>query len=95
MWKLDPVPEHCKRETAETKPKVEANARRAVFDNAIQTKIQIIDVDCWMRESDGLKADHIVSKMEIVDIVVELKGKDILHAIDQIVATSEKWRNTS
>jgi hypothetical protein len=95
MSKPDPVPTHCKRETTETKPKVEANARRAVFDNTGQSKIVIIDIDCWIRESESLKADYIVIKPQVVDVVVELKGSNIRHAIKQILATSERWRRSS
>jgi len=38
-------------------------------------------------------ADHIVSKPDVVDVVVELKGKDIGHALEQILATSAKWKD--
>jgi len=95
MSKHDLVPEHCLSETSGTKVKVEANARRAIFDNADNATIQIIDVDCWMQGSKGLKADYLVLKSQMVDVVVELKGSDIRHAIRQIVATSEQWRNAT
>ena len=95
MSKLDSVPAHCKTPTKETKPKVEAHGRRAIFDNSSRAKIFKIDVDCWIRETESLKADYIVVKPQVVDVVVELKGSDIRHAIEQIVATSERWRNVS
>ena len=95
MSKPDPVPEHCKRATTETRPKVEAKARKAVFDNAVHANIQIIDVDCWITGSVSLKADYIVIKPQVVDIVVELKGSDIRHAIKQVVVTTEQWRSAT
>ena len=95
MLKPDPIPERCVIETSVTKIKVEANARRAVFDNADRATVQIIDVDCWISGSEELKADCIVVKPQVVDIVVELKGSDIRHAIRQIIATSQRWRSAS
>jgi len=41
---------------------------------------------------DTRKADFIVSKPGVVDVIVELKGKDIYHAKDQIVATLSFWK---
>ena len=95
MSKPDTIPEHCASETNDTKVKVEANARRAVFNNAGKATIQIIDVDCWIRESEGVKADYVVIKPKVVDVVVELKGSDIRHAIEQVIATSKRWRSVS
>jgi hypothetical protein len=82
MSKPDTVPVQCKTETNETKPKVQANGRKAVFDSAERTRIVKIDVDCWISESESLKADYVVIKPRVVDVVVELKGSNIGHAIE-------------
>src|SRR5208282_4656870 len=55
--------------------------------------IRRIDLDCWIPSTDEVKADYIVSKPVVVDVIVELKGKDIAHAVEQIVATLVKWKN--
>jgi hypothetical protein len=51
-----------------------------------------VDVDCWIAASDVLKADYIVSKPGIVDVIVELKGQDTDHAAKQILSTLAKWK---
>ena len=95
MSKLDFVPSHCQRETDETKPKVEANGRKAVFNNNDKALVHLIDVDCWIQGSEGLRADYIAVKPTVVDVIVELKGSDIPHAIQQIAATAQHWRESS
>lgn len=95
MSKLESVPKHCMQSHDSSKVKVEAHGRRAVFSNVERLSILVVDVDCWQPGSDGLKADHVVVKPQVVDIVVELKGSDILHAIQQILATAGAWRRAS
>ena len=45
-----------------------------------------------LAKDTGPKADRIVSKPGVVDVVVELKGKDIDHALKQILATCVRWK---
>ncbi|MCW3640473.1 hypothetical protein [Burkholderia cenocepacia] len=40
-----------------------------------------------------LCADFVVSKVAVGDIVVELKGKDVAHGIDQVLATAQLYLN--
>jgi hypothetical protein len=47
--------------------------------------------DCFF-EKDQKVADYIVSKPGLVDVIVELKGSDIMAAVEQIVATITVWR---
>jgi len=95
MSKPDFVPARCLSESRVTKVKVEANTRRAVFDNGDNAQVWIVDVDCWIPGPEGLKADYVVFQPQIVAIVVELKGSDIRHALQQVIATSTRWRDTS
>ncbi len=95
MSKPDSVPERCTASHNESKVKVEARGRRAVFSNSERASILVIDVDCWLSEVEGIKADHVLVKSEIVDVVVELKGSDISHAVQQILATADSWRRAS
>ncbi len=46
----------------------------------------------FRRPEQTAKADYIVSKPGFVDVIIELKGKDIAHAAEQIVATLLKWK---
>jgi len=71
---------------------VEENGRKAVFLNPEKAPIKKVQVDGCLIVSDTLRADYIVSKPGVVDVIVELKGKDISHARDQIVATLPYWK---
>jgi hypothetical protein len=92
MSKPDPLLESCTKTRTDSKVKVEARTCKAVFNNPERTEIKIVDLDCWLANDIGPKADHIVSKPDVVDVVVELKGKDIDHALEQILATCAKWQ---
>ena len=93
MSKPDTLLESCTTTRTDSKIKVEAHTRKAVFDNSERSEIKIIDVDCWLAADAGPKADRIVSKPGVVDVVVELKGKDIDHALEQVLATCTKWKD--
>ena len=84
--------DRCTQTHRESLVKVEANGRKAVFENHRQEEILVTDVDCWLPESGETKADYVISKPLVIDVIVELKGKQIDHAISQIVATVQKWR---
>ena len=81
----------CIVTVTDSKPKVEENGRRAIFLNDDRQEIKKVRVDgCLV--SSGLRADYIVAKPRLLDVIVELKGRDIYHARDQIVATLPFWR---
>ena len=92
MSKPDRLPESCIATKDDSKIKVEANAVKAIFDNSDRAEIKIVDVDCWLSKETGPKADRVVSKPGVVDVVVELKGKNIHHAMEQVLATCDKWK---
>jgi hypothetical protein len=93
MSNLDPSLQACTEELNDSKITVKRDGRRATFDNADRATIKRIDVDCWIPSTGTVKADYVVSKPGVVDIIVELKGKDIAHAVEQIVTTLSKWKN--
>ena len=92
MSKPDDRLASCTETRTDSKIRVESHSQKAVFDNSDRAEIRIIDVDCWLAAETGPRADRIVSKPDVVDIVVELKGKNIRHALDQISATCQRWR---
>jgi hypothetical protein len=92
MSKRNPSPADCIQTVYDSKPKVEENGRKAVFLNPERAPIKKVRVDGCLIVSDTLKADYVVAKPGAVDVIVELKGKDIHHAKDQIVATLPFWR---
>lgn len=84
--------ERCTEELTHPKVTVKANGRTATFLNPDRAKIKRIDIDCWLFSSESAKSDFLISKPGTVDVIVELKGKDIHHAIEQILATLTLWR---
>jgi hypothetical protein len=93
MSNLDPLLQGCTEESKEPKITVKRDGRRATFQNPERETIKRVDVDCWIRSTETVKADYIVSMPGVVDVIVELKGKDISHAVEQVVATLAKWKN--
>lgn len=83
----------CIRVVHEFKPKVEENGRKAVFLNPQREEVRKVQVDGCLINGSNPRADYIVSKPGVVDVIVELKGKDIFHARDQIMATIPIWRS--
>jgi hypothetical protein len=92
MSNPDPLLRACTEELNDSRITVRRDGRRATFDNAERTIIKRIDVDCWIPSTASVKADYILSKPAVVDVIVELKGKDIAHAVGQITATLVEWR---
>jgi hypothetical protein len=90
----DPSLKDCTEELSDSKITVKRDGRKATFDNPERATIKRIDLDCWMPSTDSPKADYIVSKPNVVDVIIELKGKDIDHAVEQIVATLVKWKKS-
>lgn len=50
----------------------------------------VVQVDGCLIQGD-LAADWIVGKKEVGDVVIELKGRDVDHAVNQIEATFQFW----
>ena len=92
MSNPDPALERCTEESTGSTITVRARGRFAAFRNSDRAKIKKIDVDCWMPSNVTVKTDYIVCKPGMVDVFVELKGKDIDHAVEQILATAAKWK---
>jgi hypothetical protein len=93
MSRRSPSPTNCIQTVRDTKPKVEENGRKAVFLNPDRVSIKKVKVDGCLIKGSGLKADYIVSKPRVIDVIVELKGADVYHARDQIIATLPFWRS--
>lgn len=92
MSNPDPSLQACTEELNDSKITVKRDGRRATFDNSGRTAIKRIDLDCWILSAESPRADYIVSKPGSVDVIVELKGKEIGYAVEQIVATFIRWR---
>ena len=82
--------EACFDNTTVSRIKFEEKGRCAVILNPDREEYTRARVDgCLIR--DALAADWVVTKPDIGDVVIELKGSDVDHAIDQITATIDYW----
>lgn len=95
MSNPDPLLQACMEELSDSKITVRRDGRRATFDNAARAVINRVDIDCWIPSAETVKADYILAKRCVVDVIVELKGKDIAHAVEQITTTLMRWRKAS
>lgn len=92
MSKPDSALEDCTEELSHTRITVRAIGQSATFLNSERIKINKIDIDCWLPTTAKAKADFILCKPGLVDVIIELKGKDIDHGLKQILATRERWK---
>ncbi|NEN99457.1 MAG: hypothetical protein F6K50_29435 [Moorea sp. SIO3I7] len=61
---------------------------KITFENPNRDKILKIKVDgCAIRDNETLRCDYALVPNEEVEIYVELKGRDIPHAVKQIEST--------
>jgi hypothetical protein len=82
---------HCQERTSVSKIKVEEHGRKATFLNLERASFIKTRVDgCVIR--NAIAADWMVTKDKIGDVIVELKGKDVDHAVKQVHATAEFWQ---
>lgn len=72
---------------------VEENNRKAVFANPQRTAIHVVQVDGGM-VTQGERADYVVAKPSMIDVIVELKGSDVSKAIEQLRATLPLWKQS-
>lgn len=93
MPNLDPSLQACTVNSTDSKVTVRRDGRRATFDNRERATIKCVDLDCWIPSVKTKKADYIISKPGLADVIVELKGKDIAHAIEQIIVTFGRWKS--
>jgi hypothetical protein len=82
----------CTEELNHPRVTVKAHGRSATFLNPGRTIIKKVDIDCWLHAAGTAKADYVVCMPKSVDVIVELKGKDIIYAVDQILATHAHWK---
>ena len=74
---------------------VEEYGVRANFARPRARQVRKIEYDdCYDKDQNSWKADYIVGLVDVVDVIVELKGSDRRHACLQVEATLEKWRRS-
>ncbi len=78
---------HCTRTVSHSTVKVEENKRKALFNNPSGKSYCVTKVDdCLVTE--GPRADYLVVEGSAHSVLVELKGKNVAHACEQLFASA-------
>src|SRR5690606_32364109 len=79
--------QECRNATKNPKIKVEENGRKAIFSNDNRDEYILTRYDgCVVKNEIG--ADWIISKEGLGDVIVELKGCNVLYAARQVSETA-------
>ena len=66
----------------------------ATFVNSRRKDLRKIKYDkCYFRATGGGRADFIIGYDRDVDVILELKGSDLKHALVQVTDTLERWKD--
>ena len=86
------IAEVCVEPTKDSKIKFEENKRKIIFLNPKRLDYKKVQVDgCAINDKLTLRCDKLlVSADEREERYVELKGTEVLHAIDQLEATIQR-----
>lgn len=69
---------------------LQENKSKMIFENPTQAPVRKITVDgCVIKDNETLRCDYVLVPDYEVEIYVELKGKDIAHAVKQLESTIE------
>ncbi|MBR7800503.1 hypothetical protein [Undibacterium fentianense] len=82
------------KKTNSSKIKVEENGKQAVFLNPNRSAYFVIRVDGHLIKNK-VACDFVVSKEEFADLMIELKGMDVDHAVEQVLSTAKFWHDTA
>ena len=82
----------CQDITNDPLIKVEQLGRKAVIVNSSRSKHVRTRFDGCVVVGN-LASDFIVTRKDLGDVIIELKGKDVEHATKQVEATAEYWRS--
>lgn len=82
--------ESCVVETKQSNIKVGENGRQAIIRNQKNELFSKAKVDgCLLKNKTS--SDYVVSKPKVGDVVIELKGCDVDHAVEQVKSTMDFW----
>ncbi|WP_146140343.1 hypothetical protein [Alsobacter soli] len=84
----------CTSFSDNTRIKVEECGRKAVILNSERKQYIIVRYDgCVIKNQKA--ADYIIRNNNVGNLIVELKGKNVEHAVDQVIATADKIKNAN
>lgn len=84
---------NCIEKIRDSKIRVDdpGTARKAILLNPERVQVRRIRMDGCLAPIGQVAADWVVSKPKDVDVIVELKGKNVDHAVEQIESTRTFW----
>jgi hypothetical protein len=87
--------DRCIEKSRRSKIKVHdpGTGRRAVLLNASKVQVRCVRMDHCLVPEGTKAADFVVSIPNIVDVIVELKGKNVDHGVEQIESTWTFWNS--
>ena len=66
----------------------------ATFRNQRRRELRKINYDkCYFKATEGGRADYIVGYNRDIDVILELKGSDLKHALVQVSDTLDRWKD--
>lgn len=78
----------CEDYKSDAKIVLQENKSKITFKNPNQHRILVIRIDgCVIKDDEVLRCDYALIPSDEVEIYVELKGSEILHAVKQIEST--------
>lgn len=78
----------CIKSNSGSLVKISSDGKSIVFENPNNAEFLVVQIDgCEIKS--GIRADCLVQKPSVGQIILEFKGTDIVHAAKQILATAE------
>jgi hypothetical protein len=78
---------NCTKTVSSSLIKVEEHRRKAVFRNPKRDPYEVSLIDGCLID-DGVRADFLVSEVGKASVIVELKGSNVAHACEQVIASA-------
>lgn len=90
------IPSICLQKTSVSHIKFEENHSRLIFVNSDMNEYERIRIDGCVIADDKPKCDDLLrrrakDKSVVLDYFIELKGSDVAHAIEQLLATVKRF----
>ena len=79
------------RKTSKVKVHDPGTGKSAILLNPDRVQVRRIHMDKCLAPVGTTAADFVVSKPKIVDVIIELKGKNVDHAAEQVDSTWAFW----
>lgn len=84
----------CQKTTKVSKIKVQENNKSVTFLNPSKETYLVTQHDGCMVKNK-IACDWVISKHDIGDVFIELKGRDIDHATVQVLTSVEYWKSNN